>query len=60
MWTCERHKNENEDALESFKDEYKKNHKLLLGLFTTQVQVPAISPSKNNKVSGATDNSAQG
>ena len=59
MWICERHKNENEDALENFKNEYQKNHQLLLGLFTAQIQVPAQSPRKKSKVSGATDDLAK-
>ena len=58
MWVCERHKNENNEALENFKDEYQKNHKLTLGLFTTPIQLPALAktrnvttPTKNNKKS---------
>ena len=56
MWICEKHKDENEEALEKFKDEYQRNHKLLLGLFTTQLQTPAQSPDKKSKVPEGTKN----
>ena len=59
MWICERHKDENQEALERFKAEYQKNHKLVLGLITTQVQLPALSPRVKRKVSTTTPNSTK-
>ena len=56
MWVCERHRNENHEALESFKDEYQKNHRLTLGLFTTPIQLTALGQNKKRKVSTSTDN----
>ena len=55
MWICEQHQGENNEALEKFKDEYQRNHKLLLGLFTTLLQIPA-SPVSKNKVPSDTEN----
>ena len=55
MWICEKHKNENEEALESFKTEYQKNHELVLGLLTTQIQVSAPTSYKKRKVSTITE-----
>ena len=55
MWICEKHKNENKDALENFKDEYQKNHKLLLGLFSTPIQISVQSPGRKNKIAAATE-----
>ena len=39
MWVCEKHRSDNKDALEKFKEEYQKNHKLVLGLFTAQIHI---------------------
>ena len=56
MWVCERHRNENHEALESFKDEYQKNHKLTLGLYTTPIHLPAVGRNKKREVDTPTDN----
>ena len=57
MWICEKHKSENKEALASFKNEYQKNHELVLGLFATQIQVSAPISCKKRKVSTITETS---
>ena len=49
MWVCERHRRENKDALERFKEEYQKNHKMVLGLFTAQIHVNVNDPPKKKE-----------